>query len=186
MLGETSIFTCPGKVPFRQKCQNDVFCGNMNNDVPPYISKFKFFIKNTYSTMTTCNHVGLVQSKSEMIYFPKKVFLIIIHKSTTHILDMSHCQQHQQKSFRNENTKIYMFIFCSLQQKPFQLCLNVSSQITKLYKHGQVMMQCVTITSTHYYTRYLMRYRTFSPSLTCLGYNAMCYHNMNMLPHALP
>ena len=60
MLGETSIFTWHGKVQLRQKCQTDVFCGNMNNDVPPYISKFKFFIKNTYSTMTTCNHVGLV------------------------------------------------------------------------------------------------------------------------------
>ena len=48
------------------------------------------------------------------------------------------------------------------------------------------MMQRVTITSTHYYTRYHMRYCTFSPSLAWLGYNAICYHNFNMLPRALP
>ena len=54
--------------------------------------------------------------------------------------------------------------------------------ITKLYKHGQAMVQRVIITSTRYLTRYL----TFSSSLTWLGYNATCYHNFNMLPHALP
>ena len=41
MLMETSIFKLPGKVPLRQKCQN-VLCGNMNNDVAPYILKFKY------------------------------------------------------------------------------------------------------------------------------------------------
>ena len=40
------------------------------------------------------------------------------------------------------------------------------------------MIQRVTLT--------LMRYHTFSPSFTGLGYNATCYHNFKMLPHALP
>ena len=40
------------------------------------------------------------------------------------------------------------------------------------------MIQCVTITLT--------RYHTFSLSLTWLGYNATCYHNFKMFPHALP
>ena len=121
-----------------------------------------------------------------MIYLPKTVFLIVSHTNTTHVLNMSHCQQHLQKRYRNKNTKICLFIYCSLCQKPFQLYLNVLSHIIKLYKHGQVMMQRVTITSTHYYTRYHMRYCTFSPSLAWLGYNAICYHNFNMLPRALP
>ena len=47
-----SIFTLPGKVPLWQNCQNDVLCGNMNMDISPYILKFKFFYKNTCSTMT--------------------------------------------------------------------------------------------------------------------------------------
>ena len=83
------------------KCQNDVLCGNMNMDDSPYILKFKFFFKNTGSTMTAWNHVvskNLLQPKSEMVYLPKKVCLIIIQTNTTHILDMPCCRQHQQQS----------------------------------------------------------------------------------------
>ena len=43
-------------------------------------------------------------------------------------------------------------------------------------------MQRVTITSTRYHTRY----RTFSLSLTWIGYNATRYQNFNVLLHALP
>ena len=43
-------------------------------------------------------------------------------------------------------------------------------------------MQRVTITSTRYHTRY----RTFSLSLTWVGYSAMHYHNFNVLPHTIP
>ena len=45
MLGDTYIFTLPGKVSLWQKFQNDVLFGNMNMDVSPYILKFKFFFK---------------------------------------------------------------------------------------------------------------------------------------------
>ena len=41
--------------------------------------------------MTSWTHVDLLQSKSEMIYFPKKFCLIIIHGNTTYLLDMSCC-----------------------------------------------------------------------------------------------
>ena len=58
--------------------------------------------------------------------------------------------------------------------------------ITKLYKHGQAMMQRVTITSTRYHTRYDMRYHTRSLSLTWIGHNAKLYHNFNVLLHVLP
>ena len=47
-------------------------------------------------------------------------------------------------------------------------------------------MQQVTKTSTRCHTRYHMRYRTFSLSLTWLGHNATRYHNFNVLPHAIP
>ena len=60
------------------------------------------------------------------------------------------------------------------------------SHITKLYKHGLAIMQRVTITSTRYHTRYHTRYNTFSLSLTWIGHNAKCYHNFNVLLHALP
>ena len=61
-LLDTSMFTLPGKVPLWQKCQNDFLCANMNIDmnVSPYIMKFKFFFKNTCSTMTARIHVGLL------------------------------------------------------------------------------------------------------------------------------
>ena len=45
------------------KCQADVLCGNMNVDVSHYILKFKFFFKNTCSTMTAWIHVGLIVVK---------------------------------------------------------------------------------------------------------------------------
>ena len=45
-------------------------------------------------------------------------------------------------------------------------------------------MQRVNVTSTRYHTRY--HTRTFSVSLTWLGYNAMRYDTFNVFPHALP
>ena len=52
MLWEIPYLHCQAKCHFDKKCQNDVLCGNMNMDISPYILKFKFFYKNTYSTMT--------------------------------------------------------------------------------------------------------------------------------------
>ena len=66
-------------------------------DFSPYILKFKFFFKNTCPTMTACIHVALLQSKSEMIYLPKKAYRILIHTNATHILDMSCCHKHSNK-----------------------------------------------------------------------------------------
>ena len=60
MLGESSIFTLPGKVPLWRKCQNDVLCGNVNVDVSRYILKFKFFFKNTCSTISAWIDAGLL------------------------------------------------------------------------------------------------------------------------------
>ena len=85
--------------------------------------------------MTAWIHVGLLQSKNEMIYLPKKVCLNIIHRNTTHLLDMSCCNRHQQQSYHKEITTICMFIHYNI-QKPSQLCLNVLPYITKLYNRG--------------------------------------------------
>ena len=79
-----------------RKSQNGVLCDNMNMDVSAYILKFKFF-KTIRSAMTVWIHVGHLWPKSEMIYLPKKVCLIIIYRNTTHLLDMSRCHKHQQK-----------------------------------------------------------------------------------------
>ena len=78
------------------KSQNGVLCDNMNMDVSAYILKFKL-LKTIRSATTVWIHVGLLWPKSEMIYLPKKVCLIIIYRNTTHLLDMSRCHKHQQK-----------------------------------------------------------------------------------------
>ena len=60
MLGKIPYLHWHAKFHFDKKCRNDVLCGNMNMDVSPYISKSKFFYKNTCSTMTAWIHVGLL------------------------------------------------------------------------------------------------------------------------------
>ena len=92
---------------------------------------FNYSSKNTCSTMTAWNYVGLLQSKSEMIYVAKNVCLTTIHRNTTHILDIIMEILKYVCSYT-----ICMFVYFSLQQKPLQLCLNVLPLITKHYKHG--------------------------------------------------
>ena len=123
-------------------------------DVSPYILKFKFF-KNTCSTMTAWIHVGPLYSKSEMIYLPKKVYLITIHRSTTHILNISCCHKHKQQSYHSENTKIRMF----LHYMYFDLLFPLTKAIPIMF-------------TTHYQTLQ-----------TWIGHNATCYHNFNALPY---
>ena len=126
-----------------------------------------------------------------MIYLPKKVCLIIIHRNPTHILGLSSCHKHQQQRYHNENTKICMFIHYMYVDILFPLTkaipIKFESVTTNQHtKHGQAIMQRVTISSTDYHTRYHMRYRTFSISLTWIACNETCYHNFNVLPHILP
>ena len=123
--------------------------------------RLKFFFKNTYSTMTARIHVALLWSKSKMIYFHKKVCLIIIHTNTIHILDMSCCHKHQQQRYHNENTKTCMFIN--------YMYVDVFFPLTKVIL---IIFEHVT---THYQTLQ-----------TLIGHDAMRYHNFNALPHALP
>ena len=56
-----------GQTDTLKKIQNDVLCGNMNMDVSTFILKFEFFFKITCSKTTAWIHVGLFQSKNEMI-----------------------------------------------------------------------------------------------------------------------
>ena len=72
MLEEASVFTLPGKVPLWQKWQNDVLCGNMNVDVCPYILKFKFFFKNTCSTMSAEFLLVFCSQKVKWYTFPER------------------------------------------------------------------------------------------------------------------
>ena len=92
---------------------------------------FNYSSKNTCSTMTSWNYVGLLQSKSEMMDVAKNVCLTTIHRNTTHILDIIMEILKYVCSYT-----ICMFVYFSLQQKPLQLCLNVLPLITKHYKHG--------------------------------------------------
>ena len=63
-------------------------------DVSPYILKFKFFLKKYLfynDCLDSCWSV-IVKKRNDL---PKKVCLIIIHRNTTHILNMSYCHKHQ-------------------------------------------------------------------------------------------
>ena len=89
-----------------------------------------------------------------MIYRPKKLCLIIIHRNTIHILDMSCCYKHQQQRYHNENTKICVFIH--------HMYVNILFPPRKAIP---VMFERIT---THYQTLQ-----------TWISYNATRYHNFN-------
>ena len=137
MLWETSIFTLPGKVPLWQKCQNDVSCGNINKDVFPYILKFKFFLKTTCSTMTTWIHVGLLQSKIEMMYLPKQFSLIIIHRNNTYlcisVISITNKRNHKK------NTKVCMFILYMYVDILFPLKKFIPIMFERVITHYQTL-----------------------------------------------
>ena len=85
-----------------------------------------------------------------MMYLPKKVSPIIIHRNITHILDIPCCHKHQQQSYHHEDTKICMFIHYMYVNKLFPLT-----------KAIPIMFECVT---THYQT-----------PQTWIDHNIMCY-----------
>ena len=99
--------------------------------------------------------------KMKWYSLPKKVFLIIFHRNTAHLQDMSCCHKHQQQRYHNENTKICMFIHC--------MYVDILFPLTKAVP---IMFGRVT---THYQT--LRKW---------IDHSSMRYHNFNMLPHALP
>ena len=58
VMGDFHIYTARQSATLT-KMSNDVLCGNMNMDVSPYILKFKFFFKDTCSTITAWIYAGL-------------------------------------------------------------------------------------------------------------------------------
>ena len=147
---------CQAKCHFDKNGKMMFFCGNMNMDVSPYILKFKFF-KNTCSTMGAWIQDGPFYLKSEMIYLPKQVCLIIIHRNTTHILDIPCCNKYQQQRYHNENTKICLFIQC--------MYVDVLFLLTKviLIVFGGVLPNSHTLPN----------------STKMIGHNATRQHNLN-------
>ena len=89
--------------------------------------------------MTAWIHVGLLQSKSEMIYLPKQVRIIITHRNTTHILDMSCCHKHQQQRYHHENTKIGMFINYMYVDILFHLTQAITIMFEHVTTHNQTL-----------------------------------------------
>ena len=73
-----------------------------------------------------------------MISLPKQVCLIIIHRNTTHILDMSYCHKYQQQRYHNETNKLCMFAH--------YIYVDIIFPLTKAFP---VMFEIVT---THYQT----------------------------------
>ena len=94
-------------------------------------------------------------------YPSKKVCLIIIHRKTTHLLDTSCCDKHQQQKYHNGNNKIYMYIHYIYVDILFSLA-----------KAILIVSECFT---THYQILQ-----------TWIAHNATRYRNFNPLPHALP
>ena len=95
-----------------------------------------------------------------MIYLPKKVCLIIIHRNTTHLLDMSCIYEHQQQRCNNESTKICVFMHYMYVDILFPLTKAIPIKFERVSSH------CHTL---H----------------TWMGHNAARHHNFNELPHAL-
>ena len=123
-------------------------------DVSPYILKFKFFFK-------VFLQVGLLQSKSEVIYLPKKACLIIINRNTAYILDIFSCPKHQQQRCHNGNTKICMLI---------------------QYMYVDILFPLTKATPTMF-ERVTTHYQTLQ---TWISHNTTCYYNFKALKHALP
>ena len=116
---------------------------------------------DTFSTMTALIPVGLLQSKSEIIYFPKKFYLIIIHANATHILDVSCCHKHEEQRYHNENTKIYMFIHYMY----VDIFLPLTKAIPIIFE--RVTTHCQTLQ-------------------TWIGHDATRNYNFKALSHTLP
>ena len=110
-----------------------------------------------------------------MIYLPKQVCLIIVHRNTTHVLDMSCCHKHQQQRYHNENTKTFMFIHYMYVDILFHLV----KVIPIMFEHVTTYYQTWIGHNATYYqtwighnatlTRYHTHYRTFSFSLAWFG-----------------
>ena len=96
-----------------------------------------------------------------MIYVPKNLFLTIIHRNTTHLLDIYCCHKHQQQRYHNKKTKICKFIHYMFVDRLFLLTKAIS-----------IMFEPAT---THYQTLQ-----------TWIRHNTTRYHNFNALPHTLP
>ena len=120
-----------------------------------YILKFKFFFKNTCFAMTAWIHVGLLESECKMIFLPKQVCLTIIHKNTTHILDIS-------ISRIGILMEILKYV-CS-----YTIC------ILNFFPSNKSLSNYVERVTTHYQTLQ-----------TRIGQNASRYLNLNALPNAL-
>ena len=112
--------------------------------------------------------------KVKMIYLPKQVCLIIIHRNTRNILNMSCCHKYQQQNkiiktlkiwqinkINNKYTKIHLFIHYMYADILFPLTKVISIMFKRVITHYQTLW-------------------------TWLEHNAKCYHNVNVLPYALP
>ena len=95
-----SIFTPPGKVPLWKNCQYDLLngkwkyeygCVPLHTEISILLQKYLFHNGCLDSCLT------IVVKMWKMIYLPKQVCLIVIHRNISHILDWSCCHKHQQQ-----------------------------------------------------------------------------------------
>ena len=74
-----------------------------------------------------------------MTYSAKKVCLIIIHRYTTHIVDMSCSHKHHRQRSHNTNTKIYMFIHYMYVDILFILTKSIQFMFEHVTMHYQTL-----------------------------------------------
>ena len=74
-----------------------------------------------------------------MICLSKKVCLIIIHKNTANLLDMSCVHKHQQQRHNNENAEICMFIHYMYVDIHFPLTKAISIMFERVALHHQTL-----------------------------------------------
>ena len=75
-------------------------------------------------------YVGLLYSKSEVIYLLKKVFIVIINRKTTDILNISCRHKYHQQRY-HENTKIRM----SIQYMYVEILFHLTKVIPIMFQH---------------------------------------------------
>ena len=154
MLRETSIFTLPGKVPlWLSKCcfvwQYEYTCLCLHIYI--WILPLKYLFYNDF--LDSC--WSIVVKKWNDIRSQKS--LSIIHRNTTHLLDIDCCHKHQQQRY---DTKICKFIHYMFVDRLFLLTKAISTMFEPATTHYQTLQ-------------------------TWIRHNTTCYHNFNALPHTL-
>ena len=79
------------------------------------------------------------------------VCLIIIHRNSTSLADISSCHKHQQQRRNNENIRIFMFIHYIYDDMLFSVTKAIQVMFERITTHYQTLKTWIGHNATHYY-----------------------------------